>query len=196
MAGPNSLYPSFIQIHYHSGWGKHVQTIPTRQWSPGIGGSPYGGYTNWGSAARTADDMVNDLIDKLAIIADNQTAWDNAIVFNYPTPLPSDPQPVAIIPLTQVGAVAHTDNAIAYQNLYTFFDSAFNTFKFVTLDMDFSLNMFPKGYGDLNSAHQDVVNALTDGINAWASRANSQPTTLRSVISKYNDKLRKEYNLT
>jgi len=48
----------------------------------------------------------------------------------------------------------------------------------------------------LNSAHQDVVNALTDGINAWASSANSQPTTLRSVISKYNDKLRKEYNLT
>jgi hypothetical protein len=192
----NSLYPSFVQIHYHSGWGKHVQTIPTRQWIAPSGGFPYGSYTSWGAGAVGAGDMIGDFVDKVAVIADAHIAWDFAIIFNYPGVPPALPNPVAIVPLTQVGAVTHTDAAIALQQTYTMYDSAFGTFKLVLLDMDATFTLFPKGYADLDADHQAVINQIADNTQAWSSRLGNIPLTLRSAISKPNDKLRKEYSLS
>jgi len=196
MTGPNSLYPAFVQIHYTSAWGKHVQTIPTKAYTIPGGSFTDGSYVAWDTSVVDAGTMVNTLLNDVAVIADAGIAWNYAIFYTYPAPPPGLPNPVHIMNLSQVGAVTHSVNALAYQNTYTFYDTAFGTFKFVLLDMDPSLSLEPSVYAGLNSAHKAVVDDLTDTHWAWSSRLGNAPSTLRKVVSKPNDKLRREYLLT
>lgn len=195
MAGPNSLYPSFVQIHYHSQWGPHIQTIPTKQWQSGGLFGAYGGYTSWSSTLADADVMIGALVDKFAAVSQSGVHWDYAVVYNYPGPLPSDPQPVRVIPLTQVGALTADPLALAIQNVYTLYDLGFNTVKLVLLDADASMGLTKQTYGDLDAAHQAIITEFADSAVAWSSRAGLQPGGLRSAISKPNDKLRREYRI-
>lgn len=192
----NSLYPSFVQFNYHSAWGKHKQTIPTRQWSPPSGGHPSGTFLNWLGSAVDAESMINALTTEVVAITDAHTFFDYAIIYSYPALPPATPNPVAIFQQNVAGLVAHTDAAQAIQNTYTFFDTAFNTFKFILLDSDASFGLTPETYGELDADHQSVVGVLIDDNWGWSSRANLRPDVLRRVVSKPNDKLRKEYNLT
>lgn len=192
----HDLNPSFVQIHYRSAYGKHVQTIQTRQWSPGVGSHGFGGYTTWLGASIDADTMVNNLVDKIKAFASDAVSWDEAIIFNYPSPPPTPPQPVALFALTQVGVVADVPAAQALQMTMNFYDFGFNTFKLVLLDLDCTGSFTPLNYGGLSAAKQDLADYIVGGTHAWASRADQQPATLRQVVWKYNDKLRKEYHLT
>lgn len=191
----NSLYPSFVQIHYHSAYGAHVQTIQTRLWSSGIGTHGFGGFTAWVGSVIDADTMVNDLVDLIAPFASDAVHWDEAIVFNYPAPLPALPNPVAVFPLTQVGALADVPAAQALQMTNNFFDSAFNIFKLILLDIDVTGHFVPQKLIDLTTAKKTLMNYITGDTHAYASRADLRPTVFRQTVWKYNDKLRKEYHL-
>ncbi len=192
----NSLYPSFVQFNYHSAFGKHKQTIPTRAWSAPSGGHPSGTFLNWLGSAVDAEDMINALTTEVIDITDANTFWDYAIIYNFPALPPATPNPVAIFQQNVAGTVTHTDAVQAIQNTYNFFDTAFNDFKFVLLDCDATFGLTPETYGELDADHQSVVGVLIDDNWGWSSRAGFRPSVLRRVISKPNDKLRREYNLT
>jgi len=193
----HDLYPSFVQIHYRSTYGKHVQTIQTRQWNDGIGTHGFGGYTTWAGASIEADDMVNDLLGWITPFASDGVSWDEAIVFNYPDHNPGTlPQPVVLFPLTAVGAIADVPATQALQMTLNFYDTSFNTFKLVLLDIDTTGSFTPLNYAGLSAAKQDLADYVTSSAHAWASRADNRPAILRQVVWKYNDKLRREYHLT
>lgn len=187
--------PAFVQIHYHSGWGRHIQTIPIGQWFPPDVLNPLGTVQPWAVVFPTSlAGMVDDLVNKFAAIAQSAVVWDQVVVFTQPDPaVPAHPR--AIGALTQVGALAVNANDIAMQQTYTFFDSDFNTVKLVLLDMEDSLGNFPVPYASLNAAHKAIVDTFTDDNAAWSSRAGFRPNTLRQAVQKRNDKLRREYGL-
>src|SRR4029450_3998245 len=68
----------------------------------------------------------------------------------------------------------------AVEMIFTYFDSAFNTFRHVLLDFA-SLNNFARRSSATFSADENAVIAeIMDVDNAWASRAGFQMTTIRS----------------
>jgi hypothetical protein len=192
----NSLYPSFCQFHYHSDYGKHIQTLPTRQWSAPSGGHPSGTFLNWLGSAVDAEDMINNLTAAVIGITDTHTIWDYTIIYNFPAVPPALPNPVAIFQQNVAGIVTHTAAVEAIQNTYTFFDTGFGTFKFVLLDCDAEFGLAPVLYGALPTPPKTVVDILMDDVWGWSSRGNLRPNVMRRVVSKPNDKLRREYNLT
>jgi hypothetical protein len=191
----HSLYPSFVQIHYRSAFGKHVQTIQTRQWDGAIGTHGYGGFNKWVGGTIEADTMINDLLSVITPFASDGVTWDEAIIFNYPAVPPALPNPVAVIPLTAVGAIAAVPAAEALQMTLNFFDSGFNPVKLVLLDIDCTGSFTPQDYAALPGTKQDLVDYYTGTGHAFASRADLKPTVFRQAVWKYNDKLRKEYHL-
>ncbi len=192
----NSLYPSFVQIHYRSAYGKHVQTIQTRQWSAGVGSHGFGGYTTWGGSSMDADSMVNGFINAIVPFASDAISWDECIVYNYPAPLPALPNPVAVFPLTQVGVLTDVPAAEALQMTLNFFDASFNQCKIVLLDLDVTGSFKPEAYAGLTTLKKNFVDYYLSDVHAFASRADVRPTVFRQCVWKYNDKLRKEYHLT
>lgn len=191
---PSSPAPSTVQIHYHSGWGPHVQTLPTTQWDSAIGAHGFGGYTNWAGAAVEADDMINALVNLFAVISQTEIVWDNAVIFN--AYVGTILVPVRGVTLTQVGAVTHSTDDIAQQTQYTAYDTAFHTAKLVLLDSEHSIGAFKQSYASLNAAHKAVFDAWSSTAWAWSSRFGARPASLRSVTQKRNDKLRREYRLS
>jgi hypothetical protein len=192
----NSLYPAFVQVHYHSNFGKHVMTIPTRDYIPPAAGHPSGSYIAWDTSTRDAEDMINDLFTAVIAITESVVTFDYTIFFKYPALPPATPQPLAIFNQNVSGTVAPSGKNGAIENVYTFFDTGFNTFKWYLLDADATFSLVPQHFSDLDAAHQAVVAELTESDQAWSSRAGFKPDVLRSVISKPNDKLRKEYHLS
>jgi hypothetical protein len=192
----NSLYPSFIQLHYVSAYGKHVQTLPTRQWSSAGFTHGYGGYTSWGGASIEADTMVNAMIATIAPWVDPAINWVDAIVFNYAAPLPAVPNPVTIIPLTAVGTGAANPANQALQSTYMFFDDAFHTFKFIMLDASSVFDFQPLNYASLPSVKKTFVDYMLGNTHAFMSRGDGKPHIFRQLVEKFNNKLRREYRLS
>jgi hypothetical protein len=191
----HSLFPAYLKIGYHSAFGVHTMTIPTRAWnSVGITGD-VGNFINWEDVPVDGEEMIDDLIAALAAGFEDTTIFDSATVYTFESE-DSPPRPQGGKALAVAGSEAIPGTTKAVQNQLTMFDTSFNTFKLVALDAA-SYDVWNKrGPLALHTWETAVVAILTDTANGWSSRANLRPNIVRSAISKMNDELRKQYGMS
>jgi len=190
----HTLKPSYAQVFYHSSFGAHVMTQPTRQWTPTIIENPQGSYVAWDDSARDADEMINDLVDVLLPKFKSSVSFDQYTLWNFD----EDAGffiPVAANALTgKVGTDGTSAWDEAVESIMTVFDTAFNTAKLVLLDMN-SRNNFARRTGATVDADEQAMFDVWSGVTyAWASRAGFRPATIRSVSLGINDELKKQYS--
>lgn len=188
----HSLSPAFVQIKYSSAYAPHVQTIPTRDWTPPTGGHPFGTYTNWASASIDADDMIQALAALYAPLYPTSTEISSYEIFTQATPT-SPVIPRAANSIAVAGTITTPGYTKAVQSTFTFFDSAFNTVRLILLDTDSGNDFLKKPPEAFVTAENNLIAEFTSVSNAWASRAGFQPISIRSLCQTLNEKLRKSY---
>jgi len=182
-----------VLLRYNSTWGAHKMLLPTRTWSAAFGPAGVGGYTAWDTSTIAADDMIEALVTLFlakfpATVHFTQwqvMQWDaGAETWN----------PVAGAVLT---GFAGTDDdpgwSQAVQGVYTFYDTAFQTFKLNLLDMSSRNNFARRASGTYDADEIAIFDELEADTNAWASRAGNQLTSCRSGSLGINDELKKQY---
>jgi hypothetical protein len=192
---PNSLYPAFVRLDYHSIWGAHVAIIPTRQWFPTSITGVLGSFENWASVPIDAEVMINELVDVLVPFHLTTTIFDTATVYTMASPTaPAIPQNAAA--LGQVGTTTNTSHAKATQNCFVFRSTTNGKLKIYLLDAPTIGGAFAKVLpGAWNSVMLDLFTTLALPNNAWAARDGGKPNNAMSCTSTLNEKLRKEYGM-
>lgn len=191
---PNSLYPSFVKIDYHSAYGSHVMTIPTLQWqaTPNVNGA--GAFTDWAASTRDADDMINQLVDLMAVFFKDDTTFDLYTIYNMTAP-DADPNPVASKALGTAGSNSTTTWSKAVQTTFTFRTALFGIMKLVFLDAP-SGGLFDRILSfDASPEAVAIRAALNSSSNGWAGRDGGRIDTLVQIAYTLNEKLRREYNM-
>jgi len=188
----HTLFPSFVRIRSASDFGAHVNTIPTRQWSPGGGTDDSGTFLAWDDSDRDAQDMIVDFVTLLAALYPSGVTFNNFTIFSFDSE-DDPPTPRFSGGLAIAGTHADPGYTKAVQTTLSFYDTAFNTAKLVCLDSA-SDNSFNKHTAaDLTAAELAVGVEFSAIESAWSSRANLRPMTLLSVTRTLNEKLRRAY---
>lgn len=189
------LYPSFLKVDYTTAFGVHVHVIPTRAWNPVSVSGALGSYENWDGTPRDAEDMIGDLVAKMAPIHKDDTLISLVTIFNKSsTTAPAIP--VASKALAVAGTSALTTHAKAITAQFNFRTVNFHPVKLVFLDVPHPATDFLKE----NLATTSVANAalaleFMSSANAWSGRDNTAPNTLISVTWNINQELRKQYKM-
>jgi hypothetical protein len=166
--------------------------IPTTEWNALGGTNGFGGFTAWDASDRDADDMVVELCTALADITFTDLVFDTYTIWTKASPTdPVIPRAANTLAITGTGTVDSWRKAV--QRTFTFFDTAFNTFKLVCLDFT-SKDLFSKyGATGLSVDEATVVTIIASVTNAWSSRAGLRPSILRSLATTINVNLRDSY---
>jgi len=191
-----TLYPSWVVISYHSTFGRHKMTLPTRQWSSALGTFGNGGYVAWDDSVRDADAMIQDMAGEIVPLMPTAVDFDDYVIYNQPNP----DEPVAFQVATGSIALSGLDSTPGWlagvQQTHTYYDDGFFPGKVVLLDAA-SNNDFSKiPYGSASDPQKAVLLQFGLATNAWASRAGRQATNPRNILTTLNNKLRKQYGLT
>jgi len=182
-----------IKIDYHSSYATHKMIIPTRVPVPGAGAGDTLGYTAWDASTVTASDMVATLVANLV------KKFPSTVFFDLYTAMMWDAGGVTWNPV-EVGAIA--DGAgidddpgwtQAVESIFTMYDSGFNTVKLNLLDTSSRNNFAARTPLTADADELAIVAEFKSPTNAWASRAQLQPTTLRTIKLGINDELKKQY---
>lgn len=188
----HSLSPAFVKIKYSSAYAPHIQSLPTRAWTPPTGGHPFGSYTNWASVSIDADDMIQALAALYAPLFPTSTTIASYEIFTQDTPT-SPILPRAANSIAVPGTIATPGYTKAVQSTFSFFDSAFNTVRLILLDSDSTNDFLPKPPEAFTTAENNLIAEFTSVNNAWSSRAGFQPTTIRTLTQTLNERLRRSY---
>lgn len=193
---PNSLYPAFIRLDYHSAYAPHVMILPTKEWLPTSIGGTLGSYEGWSGIPVDAEDMVNDLVTAMKPFFLASTTFDLATVYTMAAAVaPAIPQ--ATVGLAVAGTnVDVVSQAKAVQQTLSMRTTGGGHMKMVFLDAPAGSGFdkaFPAGF---SAAELALVAQLRNDLNAWSGRDNSQPGPAISVTYTLNEKLRKEYRMT
>src|SRR5258707_7519334 len=127
---PNSLSPSYIVISYHSLFGTHKMTLPTRQFTPGIGG---GTYEAWDASTVDADTMITDFVDLIKPFFPATVSFDFYEIFNKATAI-ADSVFMFAATLTQVGTSVVAGWSKAAEATFSFKTNANGEYKITLLD--------------------------------------------------------------
>jgi hypothetical protein len=189
----NGLFPSFVKLFYHSAYAPHVQTIPTKQWYPGIAG--LGFFNNWFELPVDASDMIDAFVAKEKVVMPPGTTFDYWEIWNYPDP-DSLPQPVQTGTLGVVGTSAGTGWSKAVEQTFLMRTTGFGLAKLVLLDVPTD-NFFGKvAAADFTTPYNDLVNIFMDENWAWSGRDNNRASIVKQATITLNEKLRRSYKLT
>jgi len=190
---PNSLSPASIVISYHSAYGAHKMTIPTKEWFPTDLTGTLGSYEAWDLTSVDAEAMVTDMCTVLGKFFPATVTFDEATVYTQATPTsPNIPQRTATLSID--GVSVSTLPSAACSNTFNFKTLANGDAKLVLLDCPFGSGwlapVLPSGFtGDVN----DVIGEFCGLGNAWSGRDDSRPNILRKITFDVNDKLQKLY---
>lgn len=190
----NSLYPSYVQIGYHSAFGAHGMTIPTLQWlpTPNVGGS--GAFETWAAGTIDAHDMINDLVELFAPFFKPDTTFDSYTIFTLDDPEAS-PQGRAAATLGIDGTSVQTAWSKAVQTTFSFKTDLFGQMKLVFLDAP-SGGLFDKIDQFSTSPEAVAIFAyLNDDTNGFAGRDGGRIDVLSQIAYTLNEKLRREYGM-
>jgi len=185
------LFPSFVQVYYHSNFGPHVMTLPTRQWSPGL---DQGTFSTWSATDHAADDMITALVTAFADLFTTNSEFDYYAIWNYPDE-DALPEQVAFGELGIAGTVTPgTINTKAVQTTISW--ACDGGFLLKTCLMDSNA---PAQFGKVNALGiltliPDIVTEVTGAANGWASRAGTQPLFGKQIAYTLNEKLRRNYH--
>jgi hypothetical protein len=189
------LQPSYIRLDYHSSYGPHSQTIPTKQWLPTSITGAMGSYVGWGSVPLDAEDMIDGYVALAKVLIPPTSQYDLATIFNW------DSGADRFIPVaTKTLAVAGTsgtgspNKAISFtMNLRT---DGGQPMKLVWLDYVHTGLEFNKiGAGGFSAAMLLVADYVADIDNAFAGRDNTRPGAIVSGTFDLNQALRKQYRM-
>lgn len=191
----NSLFPAFVVLEYHSAFGHHKMTIPTKVYTPPDVTFSAGSFLAWNSSQRDADEMINDLVELMAVFWKTDTTFDSYTIYTMDDP-DAAPQPQYAAALGIPGSNSSTSWSKAVQTTFSFRTDLFGQFKLVFLDAP-SGNLFDRI--DTFSTSPEAIairDELADSANAWSARDNGKPVTLVQIAYTLNEKLRREYNMT
>lgn len=190
----NNLYPSFVQVKYHSAYGNHTMTLPTLRWNADELGLP-GTFDTHDAAGIAADVMVEALVDTFLGFYPDTVIFDSYTIFNAPTlSMPLVFNPVYAASLAQAGAddtPTGVDKAVQYTIGYR--TTTFGRSQIVFLDI-------PAGntWGNVttpNAAVDAVTAEWTAASNGWAGRDNGRPFTFTNITISHNKRLRRKYGM-
>lgn len=192
----NALSPAFVRIFYHSAFGVHTMTRPTRAWSVPAGGFLHGSFLDWADTPRDADDMIKDFVNTLAPLFSTDVSFDNYIIYTQ-ADAESFPLIVNLGDLSIDGTSVADVQEKASQATYSFLDTEGKKAKIVLLDNAVGASFEPKGsYGALSADEQDMAIEFLSSGNGWASRNDARPNIFRQATFTLNDGLRKRYRMT
>ncbi len=190
---PNSLSPASVLIDYHSAFSPHKMTLCTKDWIPTPVSGSIGSYLDWNGDPVDAEQMVNDLVDKLKVLVPPTTHFDQATVYTkVDANAPNIPR--AAVALTQVGTSSGTGASAAVSCTLNFKTTGNGDAKIVVLEVPIGTNWFaPILPADFTTAFTDIAVQFGSSGNAWSGRDDNQPQVLRKVTFDLNDKLQKMY---
>lgn len=189
---PNSLSPASVVIDYHSAYGPHKMTIPTKEWFPTSITGTLGSYTAWNTNPVDAETMIRALIDKLKVFLKTNGAFDNITVYTQATPTSAN-IPRAGLAIAVAGTAA-TGQEAAISGTWNFKTTANGGAKITMLDTPLPATGFarilPAGF---SPGQIDVATEFGQSANAWSGRDDHQALNIRSITYDLNDKLQKMY---
>lgn len=192
---PNSLFPAFVQVGYHSAFGAHNMILPTLSWTNAASPGGAGEFNTWDASTVDADDMINDLIDLFVPFFKADTSFDHYTIYTLAN-AEATPLPQAAKQLTQVGTNATTTWSKAVETTFMFRTNLFGLRRLVFLDAP-SGGVFDKIDSFSTSPEAIAIrDQFADVTQAWSARDNGRPTILTQITYTLNEKLRKEYGMT
>lgn len=189
MAG--SLYPSFVEIKYHSAYAPHVMTIPTKQWTPGAG---FGTFATWAGGTIAADTMIEALVTLMLPFFRATVIFDSFTVFTMDTPT-SPAVPRASKVLTGVGTSSASAPYKATQATWTVKTNAHSLAKIVMLDVATGGSFEKITFATLTGDAAAFINEWFLDTNGWSARIDGKPDFFLQIAYTMNEKLRKEYHM-
>lgn len=194
---PNSLYPAYVQLDYHSIHAPHKAILPTSAWFPTSITGALGSYAGWNSTPVDAEAMVNALVNVLKVYHLSSTIFDLATVFTIANELAPIAIPRASVALGTAGTSASSALSKAVQNVFTFRTEEAHILKLYLLDAPVIAGNFDRNARGTWTANEIAVEAeiKADG-NAWAGRDGAQISSGIAITKTLNEKLRREYRMT
>lgn len=187
----NSLVPAFVQYHYHSPFGLHVQTIPTLEYNVADVS-----FNTWAAGAVAAGDMVTNLMLKMKKFFPAGVLYDTCRIFTKAA-VNADPilRAVTTFVSSNEGDFATPGFTEAVQGTFSYLGLTGSKGRLVFLDCasgdDFTPQFTTGGSGILF----DLLAELNDDGNGWSTRGNERPTTFLQYSKTLNEKLRREYGM-
>lgn len=192
---PNSLYPAYVHVDYHSAWGPHSMDLPTHAWIPTSVSGTLGSYLDHDGDPVDAEVMINALIDTLLPFHNTTTHFDLVTIYTIADELSPLAIPKASAALTQVGTVTPTKQAKAVINVVTFRTEEAHVLKLYLCDSQ-TIGDFERGpRGGWNANLIAIETELKDSANAWVGRDGAQVVSGIAHTSTLNEKLRKQYRM-
>ena len=191
---PGTLSPAYIVLNYHSAYGAHKATLPTKDWFPTSLTGHLGSYENWNGLPCDAEEMIQAYADGMMGFYLATAATDSAEIWTKETPT-SPAYPRVSYPITSVGSAAGSlwDKAVEQQWILRGTD--FSIWKSVLLDVESTPSW--DALTDLTGLTEAIafVGTITSDNWAFMTRKNAQPFNFVKVTYKLNDKLREEYDM-
>lgn len=191
----NSPAPTGILINSHSLYAPHKAYMKALEWSPTPNVNGAGSIATWNAGTIDADDMVQAFVNVLIPFFPTSYAWDNYVIFTYPTP-EADPEPMASGSLTQVGTSGSPGWSKAVQQTLTFRTNLFGLARIVMLDADSSDEFDRHTAVPVGGSLEALINVFTDDDNGWSGNDNGRPDVYLGATKTLNEKLRREYRMT
>jgi len=190
---PNSLSPASVVIDYHSAYGQHRMTLPTKEWFPTDITGTLGSYENWATIPVDAETMIRALCTSLTPFVPATWEFDSATIYTQASPTaPNIPRRSA--PLGIVGTGSSSNPSAAFSATFNFVTTGFGKAKIVLLDSPFGTSwLAPLLPADFDANVDAVITAFCLPTNAWSGRDDNKPNELRKVTYDVNDKLQKMY---
>ncbi len=185
---PNSLFPAFVQLFYHSDFGVHVQTLPTKAYDEGTDK-----FDVWSGSPVDAQTMLDDLVDTFLPLYPATVSYDTYRIFQMASP-------TAVPQLAKIGVFTAKDGSDgtpgwtqAVQGTLSALGLTGTKARIVLLDSssgnDFS-PIFTRS-GQLDTIMDEWG---ADG-KGWSTRGGDQITTFLEYSKTLNEKLRREYRM-
>jgi len=189
---PNTLSPASVVIDYHSAYGPHKMTIPTREWFPTSVTGILGSYQAWDLTTIDAEVMITAFATLVAKFLKTNGAIDNATVYTMATATsPNIPRAGKALSIT--GTASGSDEA-AVSRTWNFKTTGNGNAKIVILDTPIRSTWFnrvlPTGF---SADEEDLAQEYGAASNAWAGRDDLQPLNVRGITMDLNDKLQRMY---
>jgi len=189
-----SLSPAYVVLNYHSAYGTHKATIPTKEWFPTSITGDLGSYENWDGLPVDAEEMITAYCTAVMEFYPSTAGFDTAEIWTKADATsPAYPRKTKNLAIVGTNAAAVWSKAVQHQ--WIFRGADFSIMKLVMLDV-----LQQSGWDALTdiSGSPDalaVYDEITGGGNAWSTRKNAQPITFMKITYKLNDKLRSEYEM-
>lgn len=189
----HTLYPGFIRLFYHTAFGNHTMTLPTRAPNPVGGTNGFGGYENWDSDPIDAKDMIDALVAELVDFHPATANFDNAIIYQVLVS-GGEPNPLFSVPIDEPGT-AVTADVPASQTTMTMRTTDFNISKLTWFDATPSTDFLPLRSLPVSGQPLDLFNVWTSRDWAWAGRDGFRADSFIQVSYTLNEALRRSYRL-